>query len=178
MICCTGRTHTHTYIKAPTHKRNPYARDKRKGQRCLSRLTSNKHHTFSSQGRPEVSIQRKRRGRNEWRTEWESGRKQAFPRITPTLPGPAQFTTTKQPPCSHRGTSGQPLNSPWDQQRALLGWKDEQVVVFFKFHFAWRLMHEHSYASRHTASIHTHTHTGASNYCFIVKHLACNVSNV
>lgn len=122
--------------------------DKRKGQCCLSLLTSNKHHTFSSLGRSEISIQRKRRARMERQTEWESGRKQAFPRITPALPGPAQFITTKQPPCSHRGTSGQPLSRLWEQQRALLGWKEEQLAAFFPL----PLTHIHICARRHTCA--------------------------
>lgn len=128
MICRADGKHARTR----THEHETYRLgDERKGQGCLSLLTSNKHHTFSSLGRSEISIQRKRRGRKERQTEWESGGKQAFPRITPALPGPAQFTTTKQPPCSHRGTSGQPLSSPWEQLRALLGWKEEQLAPFF-----------------------------------------------
>lgn len=99
--------------KNSTHRRG----DKRKGQCCLSPLTSNKPHVCFSLGGYELSIQKRsrRRGRTKQKTEWESGGKQAFPRITPTLPGPAQFATTKQPPCSHRGTCGQPPSSPWEK---------------------------------------------------------------
>lgn len=130
--------------------------DKRKGQCCLSFLTSNKHHTFSSRGRSQISIQRKRTGRNEWKTEWESGRKQAFPRITQALPGPAQFTTTKQPPCSHRGTSGQPLGSPWEQHRVLLGWKEGQLALFFSLGHTYTSISVWLVAPQ--ACAHTHIH--------------------
>lgn len=70
------------------------------------------------------------RTRKERQTEQESRGKQAFPRITSALPGPAQFTTTKQPPRSHRGTSGQPLSSLWEQQ-ALFGLKGKLLTPLF-----------------------------------------------
>lgn len=93
-------------------------------------------------------------------TKWESGGKRAFPRITPALPGPAQFTTTKQPPCSHRGTSGQPLSSPWEKHRTLLGWKEEQLFSFslslcLSLSLIWTYFHKHICLPKATMWTHT-----------------------
>lgn len=85
-------------------------RDKRKGQHCLFLLISNKQHTFSSQGRPEISIPGKNEeGATDWAGEWrKTGLYQnniSSPRTSPiynhkTTPSQPQrnlWTTTEQP---------------------------------------------------------------------------------
>lgn len=138
--------------QAPTHKHETHwLRDKRKGQRCLSLLISNKQHTFSFPGRLRISIQGKHE--EERQTEQESRGKQAFPRITSALPGPAQFTTTKQAPRSHRGTSGQALSSLWKQQ-ALLGSKGKLSAPLFCLTDIFK----HTFASKRKWKAQTYMH--------------------
>lgn len=124
-------------MKTCAHKHDTHWLRDKKERAVLSffLLTSNEHGTFSSPGRCEISIQREglEREGKERPNEKESAGKQAFPRITATLRGTAQFTTTKQPPCSRGGTSGQPLSRPWEQQRALLSLKGEQLDLFPAF---------------------------------------------
>lgn len=148
--------HLHTH---ETHRQ----KDKRKGRHCLSLLISNKRHTFSTEG--DQRYQYRGRMRKLQQTEQESGRKQAFPRITSALLGPAQFATTKQPPRSHRGTSGQPLSSLWEQQALLSLTEKLQAPLFFLTDIS-----KHTFAPKRKWKANTYIHT-----LWKLNHPACGV---
>lgn len=108
------------------HKHETYGlADKRKWQRCLWLLISHKHQPFSSEGRPGMWIQTKER-----QAEQARGERTGLSQNNMSSPRTGPIYNHKQPPRSHRGTSGKPLSSPLGQQ-ILLGLNEALLAPLF-----------------------------------------------